>query len=187
MYDQSVSSTTNSPPGQRGTNTHRPGGGGGLGHSGSGGGGMPQGQIPLPQQTPEYSWNTLDQQPYPAGIMLHQQGPPPQGQTHLQLNLPGPLPPLQAPSGAQGSFWGTAPGSRDSPLQSHHSHSPSTSTASSRGGTSGDGYRQMLHPDEMNSDDEFDSGLNSGPSSTTPDMETPPKKKKGSGMYSIWL
>ena len=187
MYEQSVSSTTNSPPGQRdsGSSNLRLGGVGPH----STGGGMPQGQLPLSHQQnlAEYSWNSLPQQSpsYPTGAML-QQGPSPPQQTHLQLNLPGPLPPLQAPGpGGQGSFWGSGAGSKESPL-SQHQHSPSTSISSSRGGH--DSYRQMLHPDEMNSDDELDSSFHSGPSSTTPEVpETSTKKKKGIKICSLWL
>ena len=195
MYDQSVSSTTSSPPGQRQTEHLLR-----LGGDGSGGlrpqGGAVQGEVSgqhQQQPPPDYSWNTLHQQhatpsPYPPGTTtMLQQGPPPPlplgphsqppQQTHLQLNLPGPLPSLQSPSSA-GSFWGPTVGTESRGDQ----QSPSTSTTSSRGTSFDIGYRQILHPDEINSDDdELDSSFHSGPSSTTPDIAGSPPKKKSKG------
>ena len=237
MYDQSVSSTTSSPPGHRNSDLHllRIGqGSGGLGQpghhqgGGAGAGGVIQAQHhphhpqqPQQQQQhpppPEYSWNNLpvpqqqqqqqDPSGYPSvpGATMLQQSPAllspphhptppagPPGQTHLQLSLPGPLPSLQSPSAAgQGSFWGPlggGVGAADSQGDQHR-QSPSTSTTSSRGGNGGGSeYSQILHPDEINSDDELDSSFHSGPSSTTPDNPSgsPPKKKKGIAC-SIWF
>ena len=186
MYDQSVSSTTNSPPGQGQTEHLRLGGDGAGGLAAQGPPGHHQQQPP-----PEYSWSTLHQQHaqlnYPPGTTaMLQQGPPPPlplgphsqppQQTHLQLNLPGPLPSLQSPS-SSGSFWGPSTGDQ-------HQQSPSTSTTSSRGTSSDTGYRQILHPDEINSDDdELDSSFHSGPSSTTPDTSGSPPKKKMKGTF----
>ena len=206
MYDQSVSSTTSSPSGHRQTEHFLR-----LGGDGTGGlrpqGGVAQGPPGHHQQQapPEYSWNALHQQhppptPYPPGTAtMLQQGPPPPlplgphsqppQQTHLQLNLPGPLPSLTSPSSA-GSFWGPTTGGVDTREQ--HQQSPSTSTTSSRGTSSDTGYRQILHPDEINSDDDdddLDSSFHSGPSSTTPDSAMSPPKKKMKGIIPAftWL
>ena len=183
MYDQSVSSTTNSPPAQRPTTGHiqrlTSGNSGEVLPQGCGSG-MPQDPPPpsQAQQQADFSWYSLSptgnpphQQQYQPGALIQQQQQQGPSQTHLQLNLPGPLPSLQAPTSGQGSFWGA----RSNPLPQSQDI-PSTSTSPSKGT---DSYRQILHPDEINSDDETDSSFHSGPSSTTPDTSEPPKKKKG--------
>lgn len=118
---------------------------------------------------------------------------------------------LQSSDGVHGqsSFWGSHPQPQQSPLGpvSVPSQSPTPSTASrdsstgypSHGGgnhggdsSSSGGYQtpQILHPDEMNSDDELDSSFQSGghPSSTSDrtDSASPAKvKKKGKDVPTL--
>ena len=239
MYDQRVSSTTHSPPGQRGKGTtiiQRQLAGEGRagdsqsgppqdrppqspwplnsmppqnhsnmqpGHIGQGGGG------PVPphvQQAPGLVGPVIQQGPGPHPMGGSAQGPPGQQhvppphlqlqgvpQTHIQLQLPGPLPPIQTSNLPVPQHTNSKPNSTScspnfpwgSPgrLSQPRTHSPSPSPGRASSSTPGSTYKQQLHPDEINSDEE-DMGSYAGPSSTTED-DGPSKSKKLKGIKGI--